>query len=73
LSRKNKGIGSNNSQFGKCWITNGNESKKIKNTEIIPDGWYKGRIGKEHSEETKKLLSIKAKQQWNKIKTIWQT
>jgi hypothetical protein len=35
--------GKNNSQYGSMWITNGNESKKIKKDSIIPDGWYKGR------------------------------
>lgn len=35
--------GSNNSQYGTMWITNGIESKKIKKEEEIPEGWYKGR------------------------------
>jgi len=35
--------GKNNSQYGSMWISNGNESKKIKKDSIIPDGWYKGR------------------------------
>ena len=35
--------GSKNSQYGTMWITNGNENKKIKKTQIIPEGWYKGR------------------------------
>lgn len=35
--------GSKNSQFGKCWITNGIENKKIKKDEQIPDGWKLGR------------------------------
>jgi hypothetical protein len=35
--------GSKNSQFGKCWITNGTENKKIKKDEQIPDGWKLGR------------------------------
>lgn len=33
-----------NSQSGTMWITNGSENKKIKNIDIMPDGWYKGRI-----------------------------
>lgn len=37
--------GSKNSQFGKFWITNGAESKKIKDC-AIPQGWRKGRICK---------------------------
>ena len=36
--------GSGNSQYGTMWINNGIESRKIKSIDIIPDGWYKGRI-----------------------------
>ena len=35
--------GTTNSQFGKMWITNGSESKSIKNTDPMPDGWERGR------------------------------
>lgn len=35
--------GEKNSQFGKCWVTNGLENKKIKKTDLIPEGWVKGR------------------------------
>lgn len=35
--------GSENSQFGTQWITNGIENKKIKKNEQIPDGWSFGR------------------------------
>ena len=36
---------SSNSQFGTMWITNGQENKKIKkDVDIIPEGWYKGRV-----------------------------
>ena len=35
--------GNKNSQFGSMWITNGIESKKIKNTDPIPNDWCKGR------------------------------
>lgn len=34
--------GDKNSQFGTFWITNGIESRKIKEDKI-PEGWYKGR------------------------------
>lgn len=40
-------IGSKNSQFGTCWITNGTENKKIRKEELalyINQGYYKGRI-----------------------------
>jgi hypothetical protein len=36
--------GENNSQFGKIWITNGNESKIVEKTLPIPYGWRKGRV-----------------------------
>lgn len=35
--------GSHNSQFGTMWITNGNDNRKIKKEDLIPEGWYKGR------------------------------
>jgi hypothetical protein len=33
-----------NSQFGSMWITDGAVNKKIKKTDLIPDGWKKGRV-----------------------------
>ena len=33
-----------NSQFGTMWITNKVVNKKIKKTEQIPEGWYRGRL-----------------------------
>jgi hypothetical protein len=42
-SKKGKNLGNKNSQYGTCWITNGVENKKIKITENLPAGWYKGR------------------------------
>lgn len=42
-SKNKHSQGSNNSQYGSMWITNGQENKKIKNIDIIPEGWYKGR------------------------------
>lgn len=38
-----KQSGSNNSQYGKCWITNGIENKKIYKEDLIPHGWKLGR------------------------------
>lgn len=35
--------GTNNSQYGTMWITDGYNAKKIKCDEVIPSGWYKGR------------------------------
>jgi dissimilatory sulfite reductase (desulfoviridin) alpha/beta subunit len=44
FSMKGKQKGSENSQYGTMWITNGTENKKIKKeVDIIPEGWYKGR------------------------------
>lgn len=45
-AKKGKGTGKSNSQFGTCWITNGEEAKKIKKTELdsyLNNGWRKGR------------------------------
>jgi len=42
-SNKGKGVGSNNSQFGTMWITNGINNRKIKKSDSIPNGWQKGR------------------------------
>lgn len=33
-----------NPMWGKRWITNGNISKVIKKNDILPDGWYEGRV-----------------------------
>lgn len=35
--------GERNSQYGTMWITDGTNNKKLKKSEPIPDGWYKGR------------------------------
>jgi group I intron endonuclease len=42
-SKKGTGCGKNNSQFGTMWITNNIKNKKIKKTDLIPEGWNKGR------------------------------
>ena len=38
--------GNRNSQYGTMWITNGYNNRKIKKNDVIPDGWYKGRLTK---------------------------
>jgi hypothetical protein len=38
-----------NSQTGTCWITNGESNKKIKKTDLLPDGWQYGRKIKNNS------------------------
>lgn len=43
---KSKNNGKVNSQFGKCWITNEVESKKIMKGDSLPDGWRLGRVMK---------------------------
>jgi len=43
VSSKGKSTGEKNSQFGTRWITDGKVSKKIKNSDIIPEGWHTGR------------------------------
>jgi len=45
-SSKGKGIGSENSQYGTCWITKDGINKKIKKEELeifVSQGWKKGR------------------------------
>jgi len=42
-SAMGRGVGEKNTQFGTIWITDGIISKKIKKTDIIPEGWNKGR------------------------------
>ena len=36
--------GKGNSQYGKMWITNEQESTRINKGESIPEGWRKGRV-----------------------------
>lgn len=43
-SKKDKQLASKNSQYGTAWITNGVINKKIKKIDIVPEGWYKGRV-----------------------------
>ena len=48
--------GKNNSQYGTMWITNGSENKKIRKTELIPEGWHPGRkISYSNKESVKSL------------------
>ena len=45
-TRKKQSAGKGNSQYGTCWITNGEEVKKIKKEDLdsyIRDGWRRGR------------------------------
>ena len=42
-SRKGKGTGTKNSQYGTCWITNGTINKKIYKDDEIPEGFKLGR------------------------------
>lgn len=40
-------VGENNSQYGKCWITKDDKSKKVKTDELekyLMEGWIKGRV-----------------------------
>jgi hypothetical protein len=43
ISVTGNNIGDKNSQFGSMWVTNGLESKKIKKTDPLPEGFKKGR------------------------------
>lgn len=46
LSHKDKGLGSDNSQYGTCWITNDKKNKKIYKGDMLPTGWRLGRVFK---------------------------
>ena len=48
-SHKQAGIGTSNSQFGKCWITDETENRKIYKGDLIPEGWKLGRKIKKSS------------------------
>jgi len=43
-SSKGQGLGTSNSQYGTCWITNGTENKKINKEDNITEGWNLGRF-----------------------------
>jgi len=45
-SATGKGTGEINSQYGTIWITNNIEERKIKSSDLIPDGWIRGRYKK---------------------------
>jgi hypothetical protein len=42
-ANKGAGLGSNNSQYGTMWITNGAVNQKIRNDHEIKSGWIRGR------------------------------
>ena len=42
-TKRGQGNGSNNSQYGSCWITNKVENRKIKRGDLIPEGFRLGR------------------------------
>jgi len=44
LMKKPKNQDKKNSQYGTMWITDGNQSVKIKKCDCIPTGWRKGRV-----------------------------
>lgn len=61
-SKKGHGLGNENSQYNKMWITDGFTNKKISKDAEIPNGWNKGRVfGKEFSEKVKKAVLGKSK------------
>jgi hypothetical protein len=49
------------------WITNGITQKRIHKTEIIPNGWNKGRLDKEMYIKSMSIVGLKSKD------TIWIT
>jgi hypothetical protein len=69
--------GENNSQYGTLWISNCDLkiSKKINKSEILPEGWIKGRnawkkINKKIEREN--LLNNKKEQYVNKAISLWE-
>jgi len=50
-------VGEKNGSYGTRWVTNGVEAKKIKKTDIIPEGYVKGRVIKpiKKSKKDKKI------------------
>lgn len=53
ISQTKRGTGTkeSNSQFGSFWITNGMTNKKVKAVDLIPEGYYIGRVIKIRSNE----------------------
>jgi len=47
-SSKGVAVGEKNSQFGKVWITDGLNNKKISATDTVPAGWRFGRVLNKH-------------------------
>ena len=37
-------VGSGNPMYGTCWVTNGNDNKRINKNEPVPENWRFGRI-----------------------------
>lgn len=44
LAKRGKCTGRANNRFGAAWYTNGSENKSLKPTDIVPSGWYRGRV-----------------------------
>lgn len=77
LKKQKHQQGEKNSQFGKMWISNIElrECKTIKNTDIIPEGWIKGRVldfDKEEKQKIKEENKIKKSQEVLQQKIIFQ-
>jgi len=55
---------------GYMWITNGTDSKIVKNTTPIPENWFLGRIGRKQSENSKAKISKSVKGKYLNMKWI---
>lgn len=51
-SKKVTSKGESNSQYSSMWITNEVDNKKISKSEVIPNGWRKGRLVKSSIDKT---------------------
>ena len=66
-TKKGKGTGKSNSQFGTCWITNGEINKKVNKEELETylhngEGWRSGRVlTKKQTEKVNKVAETKRK------------
>ena len=60
ISHIGKNVGKNNGSFGKHWVTNGVENKKVDKNLPIDSGWRKGMRREPFSDEAKRNMSTAA-------------
>lgn len=77
LKQINHQQGDKNSQYGTCWITNGETNKKVKKEELdfyVSDGWHKGRYSenKKYTEcDIEQIKEMRLKScKWTEIQNV---